>query len=171
MTALDIIIRKAQLADLAVLPQIEHKADGLFPDNQYPDDMGLCSLQELEHAMNQGFLWVAVNKGQLVGFSMAGLLGEYLHLQQLSVLPEFGRRGIGAGLLKVVAQQALAVKVVGVTLTTFSNIPWNAPYYEKQGFVVFEDAKLPACISRILEKETALGLKNRLVMYCPVAAC
>jgi len=52
MTAFDLTIRKAQLADLPMLPQIEDRADSLFPDNQYPDDLGLCSLQELEQAMN-----------------------------------------------------------------------------------------------------------------------
>ena len=27
-----------------------------------------------------------------------------------------------------------------LTLTTFRDVPWNAPYYERMGFVVFEPA-------------------------------
>jgi len=107
----------------------------------------------------------------LVGFSMASLLGDFLHLLQLSVLPEFGRRGIGAALLDSVSQQALAAKVSGVTLTTFRDIPWNAPYYEKKGFRVFIHAHLPKDISNILDKEAALGLQDRVAMYCPVSSC
>ena len=171
MTAFDLTIRKAQLADLPMLPQIEDRADSLFPDNQYPDDLGLCSLKDLEQAMNQGFLTVAVIKNELVGFSMASLLGDFLHLLQLSVLPEYGRRGIGAALLNSVNQQALAAKVSGVTLTTFRDIPWNAPYYEKKGFAVFIHADLPKDISNILAKEAALGLKNRVAMCHFLPSC
>jgi len=168
MTHFDLTIRKAKLCDLPMLPQIEDRADSLFPHNHYPDDLDLCSQQDLKQAMNQGFLTVAVIKNELVGFGMASLLGDFLHLLQLSVLPEFGRRGIGAALLDSVNQQAMAAKVSSVTLTTFRDIPWNAPFYEKKGFRVFKDDQLPKDISNILAKEAALGLQNRVAMFCPV---
>ena len=67
--------------------------------------------------------------GDPVGYAMVGLVDGHAHLEQLSVLPEHGGRGIGTALLDAVAAWATARGDAEVTLTTFRDVPFNAPLY------------------------------------------
>jgi GNAT superfamily N-acetyltransferase len=42
---------------------------------------------------------------------------------------------IGAALLDAVAERARAAGLDGLSLSTFREAPWNAPYYRRLGFV------------------------------------
>ncbi len=61
--------------------------------------------------------------------------GEGL-LDEVAVAPAHGRRGIGRALVDEVVAWAAAGGFPSVTLATFRDVPWNAPYYEKLGFEV-----------------------------------
>ena len=56
--------------------------------------------------------------------------------------PAFGQRGVGMALVQTVCAYAVAEQWAGVTLTTFRDMPWNAPFYERLGFEVMEAASL-----------------------------
>ncbi len=45
-----------------------------------------------------------------------------------------------------------------LTLTTFAEVPWNAPYYRRLGFRVLDDAALTPGLRAIRAHEAALGL-------------
>ena len=45
-----------------------------------------------------------------------------------------------------------------LTLTTFAEVPWNAPYYARIGFRVLADAELSPGLRAIRAHEAALGL-------------
>lgn len=51
-------------------------------------------------------------------------------------------------------QQGLKV----MTLTTFTDVPWNAPYYARLGFQVVPENEWTAGQRRIREHEAATGL-------------
>lgn len=70
-----------------------------------------------------------------VGFVSVVLVDGDAHIAQLSVLPEVGRQGIGRSLLDEAIHWARYQGLVGVTLTTFRDVPWNAPFYAKVGFM------------------------------------
>ena len=55
-----------------------------------------------------------------------------------------------------------------VSLSTFRDIPWNAPFYSKLGFRVLEGAELTTGFQQIRIKELAAGfpISERVVMYC-----
>jgi ribosomal protein S18 acetylase RimI-like enzyme len=57
-----------------------------------------------------------------------------VHIEQISVDPAHAHRGIGRALLDHIAVQAAARGAPAVTLTTFADVPWNAPYYARYGF-------------------------------------
>lgn len=57
-----------------------------------------------------------------------------LYLDQISVHPDQGQRGIGAALLTRVIDEAKRRKLRRVALSTFRDLPWNAPFYAKHGF-------------------------------------
>ena len=45
-----------------------------------------------------------------------------------------------------------------MTLTTFRDVPWNGPYYERCGFRVVEPGELGPGLRRIRAAEVARGL-------------
>lgn len=53
----------------------------------------------------------------------------------------------------------MALKVLALTLTTFRDVPWNAPYYARRcGFHIVDDATCGSGLQAIREHETAHGL-------------
>jgi hypothetical protein len=45
-----------------------------------------------------------------------------------------------------------------VTLTTFRDVAWNAPYYERCGFRVLDETELGPGLRRVRDTEAAHGL-------------
>jgi predicted N-acetyltransferase YhbS len=82
----------------------------------------------------------------------------------MSVLPSFERQGIGAALLRAAARHAVQAGFKGVSLTTFATVPWNAPYYAKQGFRQMAHTEFGPGLAAIIRQEGELGLLNRVAM-------
>jgi GNAT superfamily N-acetyltransferase len=74
----------------------------------------------------------------------------------VSVLPEFGRRGIGRRLVDAAVEAARERGYRELTLRTFLEVPWNAPFYLTCGFVVTEPAS--AFHQGLVREEERLGL-------------
>ena len=45
-----------------------------------------------------------------------------------------------------------------MTLTTFAEVPWNAPYYARLGFTILATDQLTPGLRRIRDHEVARGL-------------
>ena len=56
------------------------------------------------------------------------------YLEQLSVRPAQGRRGLGGALLERACRWAAAQTASELWLATYAHLPWNAPFYERRGF-------------------------------------
>jgi len=84
------------------------------------------------------------------------------HVEQVSVAPSHAHRRLGAALIDHLA----AVAGTPLTLTTFRDVPWNAPYYERLGFTVVEPAdqgpELASLVGR--EAEAIPGDAPRVAM-------
>ncbi|WP_157259905.1 GNAT family N-acetyltransferase [Chamaesiphon minutus] len=93
---------------------------------------------------------------------------DTLYLQQIDVEPEHGRRGIGSALVKTVCTWAQQQGYRIVSLSTFRDIPWNAPSYAKIGFHPVDETLLTTGFQQIRIKELTAGLpiSERVVMYC-----
>ena len=85
-------------------------------------------------------------------------LEKSLYIEQVDVLPAFERQRIGATLINAVASQARAIGLLGLTLSTFRAIPWNAPYYRRLGFADIEDSALTPDLTAIRREHQARGL-------------
>ena len=115
----------------------------------------------LERAANEHRAWVAVDaKGSVIGFAVAWVVDGEGHLDELAVTPEHGRRGVGRALVDEVVAWTVAQDLPSVTLTTFRDVPWNAPYYEKLGFRVIP-ALTPA-LQELLDAGATWGLDPSL---------
>ncbi|MBL8189870.1 MAG: GNAT family N-acetyltransferase, partial [Acidobacteria bacterium] len=158
-------IRLAQPSDLPFLAEIETAASELF--SQFPvladlptDATPLASFQS---AQRNQLLWVATSQsGKPVGFALVKLLGDSVHLEEMDVLPEFGRRGIGSKLVRTVCEWTQTSGKRAVTLTTFRDVPWNAPFYRKLGFRILEQDEWTPELHQLVEQEERRGLKREL---------
>jgi len=103
--------------------------------------------------------WVAVVGPDLpVGYAVAGPLGNHFHLRELSVDPAHGRRGIGTALVRHVIEAARERQSPGVTLTTFRDVPFNAPFYAALGFEELPPGDAPDAVREAFEREVPEGV-------------
>lgn len=116
------------------------------------------SEETLLQAVNDHRLWVATEYGTLRAYLLAELLPESLHIEQVTVHPDAAHRGIGAMLIESVAADPRAIALGQITLTSFENVPWNAPYYERIGFVDIAEPQWPSGIAAIVQAERDKGL-------------
>jgi GNAT superfamily N-acetyltransferase len=145
-----VLIRLARPAELPYLQEIEIASGEPFREVGMPEiaDDDPMSLEDLaEHEV-----WVAVGtEGLPVAFIAVGDVDGATHIHQVCVHPAGARQGIGAALIEHVTTAGRAV-----TLTTFRDVPWNAPYYERLGFrTVLETS--PA-LAEIMREEASRGL-------------
>ncbi|WP_328421654.1 GNAT family N-acetyltransferase [Streptomyces sp. NBC_00443] len=154
-------IRAATPDDLPVLQDIERAAGAAFRD------LGMAAIADdeppaldvLEHYRGAGRAWAACDAvDHPVGYLICEPVDGSLHIEQVSVHPDAARRGIGRALLAYAARRAREEGLSGLTLTTFTEVPWNAPYYERLGFHVLDEAELTPGLRKIRAHEAELGL-------------
>jgi predicted N-acetyltransferase YhbS len=105
-----------------------------------------------------GGLIVAVADAAIAGFVMFRPVEARAYVEQLDVLPTFAGRRIGAALLDVVADRARTAGLEGLSLSTFRDVPWNAPHYRRLGFVDVADEALTPGMLAIRAEHLARGL-------------
>jgi GNAT superfamily N-acetyltransferase len=150
------------------VPLIERAAAGLLRGHAPESVLNeTTSLDELEAAHRLGHLWVAVADETPVGFAHVEVLDAVTaHLKEIDVLPGHGRRGVGTSLVLQVCRWAASAGYPYVTLTTFRDVPWNMPFYQRLGFGVVETHDYTAVLRAIVEDEVRRGLdrSRRVVM-------
>ncbi|WP_251863114.1 GNAT family N-acetyltransferase [Achromobacter sp. Marseille-Q4962] len=129
----------------------------------------------LESARRDGLLWVAETPGGLAGFAAAqaapGAPGDLFVLEMSVALPCQGR-GLGRALLAAVIAHARGPGGFRrVTLTTDRELPWNGPFYRRQGFEEIQGPDMPAYLEARLREEAAGGLDaaRRCAMAHPLS--
>ncbi|MDR2307500.1 MAG: GNAT family N-acetyltransferase [Paucimonas sp.] len=161
-------IRPTLAKDLAHLPAIERSAAQTFrqvPGLAWLADSEVMEASEHQRLLDAGTSWVAVDAQDcLVGFLCAEVVGTALHVHELSVGQAAQGQGLGRQLLEQALAQARLQRLHSVTLTTFADVPWNRPFYERLGFCVLPLAELDARLSAILAAERAHGLEGRCAM-------
>jgi ribosomal protein S18 acetylase RimI-like enzyme len=115
----------------------------------------------LERACSEQRVWAAVdNGGSIIGFAVAWVVNGEGHLDELAVAPEHGRRGVGRALVDEVVAWTVARELPSITLTTFRDVPWNGPYYEKLGFQVL--STLTPALQALVDEQATWGLEPSL---------
>lgn len=144
-----------------MLRDIERAAGRWFRDIGMPEiaDDEPPALDELARYQRAGRARGAADATDvLIGYLIADIVDGSLHVEQVSVHPQSARRGVGRRLLDHLAEHARAIGVPALTLTTFADVPWNAPYYVRCGFVALSDADLTPGLRAIQAREAAHGL-------------
>lgn len=151
-------IRPAREADLPWLGPIEDSGDTLFLERFGAGDWPPATPGE-ERAAEPGILLVAEgDDGTVVGFTHVVDLGGHWHLEQIAVDRDHGRRGVGSALLDATHEELARRDVPEVTLMTYADVPWNAPFYARHGYVVLD--VLPEHLQAVWDGEEAFGMSR-----------
>jgi GNAT superfamily N-acetyltransferase len=159
--AVAIVIRAATPHDSAALQEIERVAGERFRTVGMPEiaDDEPPPLETFAAYAAARRSWVAVGgAGRPVGYLIADVVDGAAHVEQVSVRPDHQGAGVGRALIDEVRAWALASGRAAVTLTTFREVPWNAPLYEHLGFRVLADHELGPELRARRDAETAHGL-------------
>jgi GNAT superfamily N-acetyltransferase len=169
----DSVVRLAGPEHVDELPTIERAAATRFGDSLPQSVLSHATpVDNLAAAQQAGLLWVALEPaGAPVGFAVASVHGRRVHLDELDVLPAHGRKGIGSALVEAVEDYALKSDCTEITLTTFRDVPWNAPFYSRVGFEAISEQELDKELIARLSDEVALGLErsSRVAMRKPLS--
>ena len=155
------MVRVLAPGEITAAQEIERAAGLVFADVGMPEiaaDEPLPAA-ELDRYRRAGLAWAAADgDDQPVGYLLAEPVDGALHVEQVSVHPRAARRGVGRALLEHAAAHATAAGLEALTLTTFADVPWNAPYYRRCGFRVLEEREWTPGLRAIREREAAHGL-------------
>ena len=123
-------IRPVRPDERSLLPALEAAADTMFgslgigplPGPSTPEQFGAA-------------LVVLVAGTPPVGLCRIDAVGDRAHLEQLSVHPDYTRRGLGRSLLRAAVEWAASHGYDELTLCTYRDVAWNGPFYASEGFV------------------------------------
>jgi ribosomal protein S18 acetylase RimI-like enzyme len=155
-------IRDARPDDLAALVEVERAAGKTFlmldPELFAGHDPG--SVEALRPYAEDGRAFVSVDgDDRPVGYVLLDAVDGAAHVEQVSVHPDHARMGLGRALIEHAAAWASARDLHSLTLTTYVDVPWNGPFYERLGFRYLTAAEETPGLRDIREHERALGLE------------
>lgn len=169
------LVRTACHDDLTAVQGVEVAAGALFATV----GMGAIaeddppSLEELADYQRGGRAWVSVDDRDVpVGYLLVDVVDGNAHVEQVTVHPAHARSGRGRELLDVAEAWAAASGRTALTLTTFADVAWNAPYYRRLGFRDMTPDEVGDELRAVRAREAAHGLDvwPRVSMVRPVRA-
>lgn len=152
-------IRPAALSEFSLLPALEAAADQVYgslePAIPFGDFPPPARPQEYAQAFH-----IMVAGRPPVGFVRLEIVDGNVHMEQLAVMPEYGRRGVGRALVTAARAWAQEAGFHAMTLCTFADVPFNAPFYASCGFVDVPPESLGPELQALRKREAAMGLDS-----------
>ncbi|MBI1398996.1 GNAT family N-acetyltransferase [Hyphomonas sp.] len=137
---------------------------GLLPESEEDD---FVPADVYGAAIPAGHVFAARDrKGKPVGFALTSVRDGSLYLDQISVDPAHGRKGLGAALVRRVVRDARDRRLKSVTLSTFRDVAWNGPFYRSLGFREVARRKMTAWMLELegIQAEKGLDVDKRCFM-------
>jgi ribosomal protein S18 acetylase RimI-like enzyme len=159
----DWTLRLARPEDAELMPAIEFAASQAFaedPDLINFDFDDTWESAELRQMIGKGHCLVAHVGDVMAGFIVTEPFRRELHVWEMDVHPRFQGKGIGASLMRACQVDAKNCGFSALTLTTFRDLLWNAPFYSRLGFVEINDLAAYLRLSAELEEEAQSGLSR-----------
>ncbi|WP_035781307.1 GNAT family N-acetyltransferase [Arthrobacter sp. H14] len=148
-------IRPAEPLDITLLPVIEAASDSLLTTiGGKPLSAPLppgASGEEMAASLK-----LLVAGRPCIGFARLEEVDGGAHLEQLSVLPAHTGQGVGRSLVSASLNWARQQGYGWMSLCTFADVSFNAPFYVSCGFRVVE--KPEGALAQLREHENAAGL-------------
>ena len=161
-------VRLATPADIPQLPGIEESAGQAFlaTPQAWCAEGDVMPAEDYPPLVEDDDVWVAEDDGVLCGFAVTEMEEDFLHIWELAVHLDHQRKGAGRALIDACARAAREAGCAAVTLSTFTNVEFNAPYYRALGFEVIETPG--PWLAEILANEVADGFTDRCAMQLPL---
>ncbi|MCE5984761.1 GNAT family N-acetyltransferase [Pseudomonas wadenswilerensis] len=161
-------IRLSRAEDAPLLPAVERSAAQAFachPGLEWIAEGPLLSSAEHMAFITSNQEWVVVDQqDEPQGFICTKAMGHNLHIVELSVAQAYQGLGYGRRLIAAVGDWAGTQGFVALTLTTFTDVPWNAPFYARLGFTRLADSDLDGALAQLLEVEVTQHSSARCAM-------
>jgi len=150
------------------MPAIERAAAVAFAGESSIDPARTRSEADYARLIRRGHSLVAHVGEAMAGFLVAQPFSRELHIWEMDVAPAYQRRGIGAGLVRAAQIDARNTGFRALTLTTFRDLEWNAPFYVRLGFeeVTALDAHPRLAGELANEVDDGLPADRRCAMIC-----
>ena len=118
-------------------------------------ELGPYSDEEMTGYVTAGLAWVTTDDSDVpVGFLVAEIVDDCLYIADVNVHPRAARQGLGRQLI----DHAGTGNYPALTLTTFRDVPWNAPYYRRLGFETLTEDEITPNLRAIREFQATIGL-------------
>ena len=153
-------IRDGLFEDILALQRIERDAAQRYRQIGYDFCAEGPVRAPAEHGrgLTKGALFVAVGPARLpVGFALLWWLDASIYLAELAVSPDHQGRGLGRRLIRQAETWARREGATEITLTTYRDVTWNAPFYERLGYVVFSPDNWRVGLRAVQREEIDLG--------------
>ncbi len=164
----EVIVRAPTAEDVPAVQGVARAAGEMFRSHPVPSiaacadhtPMPETALTEL---VDDGRAWVVSVDNEIVGFLAVRVFEGAAHIEEVSVDPRHGRRGYATQLLDQAASWSRASGLPALTLTTFRNVPWNRPFYERRGYRVLGDEEMGSAFRDLLiDEDERYGLPREL---------
>lgn len=153
-------IRTANSDDIARMIAADIAASELFRPTGLIYDMAPVPdgvpAEILRLAIKEDMVIAATYESLAIGFALLSERGQTVfYLDQLSVDPAHGRRGLGTALVQACFQKAENMGHKHMYLSTFRELAWNGPFYKRLGFKELPRRKLTDWMLEIEEAQRA----------------
>jgi ribosomal protein S18 acetylase RimI-like enzyme len=131
------VIERGVAAQAARLREIERAAGALFRAIGMGDiaDGDVTPASILEARAASGQLYVAIDAaGVVAGFLIWSAKDGLAYIEEVSVDPDHAGHRLAARMIDQLAED-VKDRHAALTLATFRDVDWNAPYYARLGFV------------------------------------
>jgi predicted N-acetyltransferase YhbS len=166
-----VTIRPARPDDLPRIGAIEESGAETFERAGIPlaDGSPPASPDYWAPVLDSGLLWVVDDPAAgPIGFVACEVQGDSLYIAEVDVMMERQQQGHGARLMRQAIGHARSLGLASVTLTTFRNVAWNAPFYAKLGFAELAAAETPDWLAAHIAEEESRGFEDRCAMGLPL---
>lgn len=156
-----ITFRLTEACDLSLLPALERSAAqsfALIPAFAWLAASPVISVERHREYLETGHSLLALADNQPIGFLLSEPLDDALFIVEVAVHQQWQGQGIGRAMLTHTIDNARRVGFPAVTLTTFREVPWNAPFYTRLGFSMLNELRLPEGLAAKRAQETEHGL-------------
>ncbi len=164
------IIRSAATEDFTVLPALEMDAARAFTAIGWDEIAAMPPISEGDYLRNVTSQQVLIaeleGNADAIGFCVLCELDQQAFIVELGVGQAFARKGVGRQLLEAAIGWARTSGYADLLLTTFADVPFNAPFYQRYGFeALLPGDEFPELARKLKsEREGILGNYARLAM-------
>ncbi len=172
-------VRPACAADAPVLGAVEYAAAARFAGIGLGAIAGgrPTSAETYLTPVAEGRLWVvevlraggvSERGATVVGLAIAEMRDGEGFLAEISVHPDHAGRRLSLRLIDAVEAWAAALGCRSLRLTTFRDVPWNRPYYERLGFGLLDESEAGPEVRAVRAAERARGVDAQGPRVCMI---